>query len=251
MILTCPECDTRYQADGSKFPAAGRNVRCAKCGHVWHQLGPEPEPDPEAELFVEEPPQSAPPPPDPDPAQEPESFAAQPRVAAFAPQTSADVEAPQTVAAPRVARWGGRAAVFAGWAALVALILVIGWAAVSFRDNVATWVPQTASFYNAAGLPVSPRGLDFTDVASQNQTEDGQPVLAVTGKIVNRSNHELSVPLVRVALYDGERHELYHWTFVPGVATLQPGASAKFRTRLSSPPAGTHNLEVRFANGGE
>jgi predicted Zn finger-like uncharacterized protein len=251
MILTCPQCDTRYQADGSKFPAAGRNVRCAKCGHVWHQLGPAPQPDPDSELFVEEtPPPASPPTPEPAHAPEPE---VQPRVAAFAPARSADAdEEPETVAAPtRAPLWTGRAAVAGGWALLVALILVIGWAAVSFRDNIATWVPQTASLYNASGLPVNPRGLDFTDVTSNNQTEDGQPVLAVTGRIVNRSNHELSVPLVRVALYDADRHELYHWTFVPGVATLQPGGSAKFRTRLSSPPAGTHNLEVRFATGGE
>ena len=40
MILTCPQCSTRYQVDGAKFPSTGRNVRCAKCGHVWHQLGP-------------------------------------------------------------------------------------------------------------------------------------------------------------------------------------------------------------------
>ena len=34
MILTCPQCATRYQADASKFPAAGRSVRCAKCGNT-------------------------------------------------------------------------------------------------------------------------------------------------------------------------------------------------------------------------
>ena len=55
MILTCPQCATRYQVDGAKFPAAGRNVRCAKCSHVWHQLGPVEEPDPDAEIVVQEP----------------------------------------------------------------------------------------------------------------------------------------------------------------------------------------------------
>jgi len=253
MILTCPQCDTRYQADGSKFPAAGRNVRCAKCGHVWHQLGPEPEPDPEAEIFVEEP-QGAPavPPPAPPVETEPSPISIQPRVAAFAPVAeTATVDASEPASPSAAGAWSGRAAVGAGWVLLVALILVIGWAAISFRDNVATWVPQTASFYNAAGLPVTPRGIDFTDVAYQNQTEDGQQVLAVTGKIVNRSNHELTVPLVRVALFDSDKRELYHWTFVPSVATLQPGGMAKFRTRLSSPPAGTHNLEIRFAKSGE
>ncbi|MEI9990664.1 MAG: DUF3426 domain-containing protein [Rhizomicrobium sp.] len=248
MILTCPQCATRYQTDAAKFPAAGRNVRCAKCGHVWHQIGPAPEPDPEAEIEVHEPPPPPPPPP------EPASIAAQPRVAAFAPTPVTVAHAAEDVpaAAPRRgAPWLGRAAVVAGWVLLVGLILVIGVAAVRFRDNVATWLPQTSSFYAAAGLPVNPRGIDFTDVAQSLGTEDGQQVLAVTGRIVNRSNHELSVPLVRVGLLDLDSHELYHWTFVPGVSTLKPGASAKFRTRLSSPPAGTHDIELRFAGAGE
>ena len=39
-----------YTVDEAKFPAAGRTVRCAKCGHSWHQPGPEPEPAPAAEI---------------------------------------------------------------------------------------------------------------------------------------------------------------------------------------------------------
>src|SRR5215471_11410904 len=52
MILTCPNCSTRYQADATRFPLAGRNVRCAKCAHVWHQLPPPPEPEPELAIVA-------------------------------------------------------------------------------------------------------------------------------------------------------------------------------------------------------
>src|SRR5215467_14304650 len=52
MILTCPNCSTRYQADATKFPLAGRKVRCAKCAHVWHQLPPPPEPEPELAIVA-------------------------------------------------------------------------------------------------------------------------------------------------------------------------------------------------------
>jgi predicted Zn finger-like uncharacterized protein len=45
MILTCPECTTRYQTDASQFAPDGRKVRCAKCGHVWLQMPPAPEPE--------------------------------------------------------------------------------------------------------------------------------------------------------------------------------------------------------------
>ena len=247
MILTCPQCETRYQADASKFPAAGRSVRCAKCGNVWHQLGPAPEPDPEAEVIVQEPEPRA-----PEPVPQP-SFAAAPRIAAFAPSASVAPAMEEEAPAPARPRrpWAGRAVVLGGWVLLIAIVIVIGWAGVTFRDSVATWLPQSSSLYAAAGLPVTPHGMDLADVAYQTQTEDGQMVLAVTGRIVNRSDHELTVPLVRVSLFDMDKHELYHWTFVPGVSTLKPGQIAKFRTRLSSPPAATHNLEVRFARAGE
>ena len=266
MILTCPQCTTKYTVDGSKFPAAGRSVRCAKCGHVWHQIGPQPEPDPDAEIEVHEPEpavETAPalsrhtPVITESPAvDEPPSVVSQTRVAAFAPSTAMDSdfaaeETPVVSPSRGGAPWAGRAAVLGGWAMLVGLVLVIGWAAVSFRDNIATWLPQTSSVYAAAGLPVNARGIDFADVNRQLETEDGQQVLAVTGRIVNRSTHELTVPLVRVALFDGDRHELYHWTFVPGVSTLKPGQASKFRTRLSSPPVGTRDIEVRFAKAGE
>jgi predicted Zn finger-like uncharacterized protein len=246
MILTCPQCATRYQVDGTKFPTAGRNVRCAKCGNVWHQLGPVPEPDPEAEIMVEEPPAVRRPAP-PEPSED------QPRVAAFvAPQemeTAADSE--ELVERRPRRSWLGRIAIAFGWLILIGLVLVIGWAAVNFRENVAMLVPQTTSLYAAAGLPVAPRGMDFIGVGYHQQTEDGQGVLVVTGQIVNRSSHELSVPPVRVTLLDADRHELYSWNFVAPVSTLKPGATTKFHTRLSSPPHETHNLEVRFARAGE
>lgn len=37
MILTCPSCSARYKVDDKAFAGeAGRDVRCAKCQHMWH-----------------------------------------------------------------------------------------------------------------------------------------------------------------------------------------------------------------------
>lgn len=38
MIIGCPSCRTRYLVDEQALGGgAGRTVRCATCGHTWHQ----------------------------------------------------------------------------------------------------------------------------------------------------------------------------------------------------------------------
>ncbi len=227
MILTCPSCSTRYSVDGAKFPASGRTVRCAKCGHSWHQAPeiPEPEPEPAA----------------PAPAAA-ESFAASSPTRAYAPAA--------TTPAPR-APIGPKLAVVAGWIGLIAMVLAIAVSAVRWRQDIAVIWPQSAGVYSSLGLKVNASGIDFRQVNYQRQSEDGQIVLAVTGQIVNAGSRELPVPqTVRVTLSDGAGHELYHWTFKPNATVLKPGQQVPFVTRLSSPPAAARHLEVRFAKDG-
>jgi predicted Zn finger-like uncharacterized protein len=37
MILTCRSCGTQYAVKDGAIPPEGRKVRCAACGHSWHQ----------------------------------------------------------------------------------------------------------------------------------------------------------------------------------------------------------------------
>jgi predicted Zn finger-like uncharacterized protein len=233
MILTCPSCDTRYSVDGAKFPAQGRTVRCAKCGHSWHQ-GAE---APEAEVAAVLPPEPAA--AEPAPASEP--FPASP-TRAYAPAPS--------VAVPR-APLGPMLKVVGGWALLIGGVLLIAVLAVRYRQTVAVVWPQSAGVYSSLGLHVNASGIDFRQVDYRRESEDGQVVLAVSGMIVNAGARELAVPqTVRVTLSDANNHELYHWTFKPDATTLKPGQSVAFMTRLSSPPAAARHLEVRFAKDG-
>lgn len=230
MILTCPECATRYSANDAAFPPSGRRVRCAKCGHSWHQEPPAIEP----EAGVGEAPEPRRPVPSP------------------APQRAANAPAPEATEAP--ARKAGmaidRLAMAGGWLGLVVVVFVIGWSAASYRQEVATLWPGSATLYSALGLPVNARGLAFTDVSYRRETEDRQAVLAVTGKLVNVSGRELAVPQIRVILTGQDGRELYRWNFTPDAATLGAGKSVKFLTRLSSPPDGARHLELKFADSG-
>jgi predicted Zn finger-like uncharacterized protein len=249
MILTCPSCAARYQVDAAKFPAVGRQVRCAKCGHVWHQPGAAPELE---SFLAPEPVMAA---PEPEPAPE------------FAPEIAAEValgpmpEAPRMRPAPSyyaplderpAMGWASRLAIVAGWAGLIGVVLLIGLSAVRYRQEISTLWPQSAGVYDRLGMNVNAHGVDFTKVDYRRESEDGQVVLAVTGQIVNNGTRELPVPAtVRVTLSDAANHELYHWDFPSTAQTLKSGQSVAFSTRLSSPPAAARHLEVRFAKEGQ
>jgi len=241
MILTCPSCGTRYSVDGSKFPSQGRTVRCAKCGHSWHQA-PEAAAEPEG---VEDTAPAAPPPPEvaaraaPDPVPEPVATTS---TRAYAP--AARAEEPRTPLGPKLA-------VVAGWIGLIVVVLLIGASAVRYRQDIAVIWPQSAGVYSSLGLKVNASGIDFQSVTYKREIEDGQTVLAVSGTIINTGSRELPVPqTVRVTLSDKGNRDLYHWTFKPNATVLKPGQSVPFTTRLSSPPAAAAHLEVRFAKDG-
>jgi predicted Zn finger-like uncharacterized protein len=246
MILTCPSCRTRYQTDGAHFKPPGRNVRCAKCGQVWFQAAPEPEIPVEPEAVL--PPLA--------PARQtteerlPEHAASDPGALNFSARPSSDESHSEPIERPRRSSSVAIAQMI-GWAALILLLGGIGWGTVQYRQTIGSLWPQTASLYAALGLPVNVRGVALTNIAYKQEYEDGQPVLSVTGKVVNISDREVPVPEIRVVLLDDAKHELYHWTFDAGVPSLKPGAESPFMTRLSSPPAEARNLNVRFADTGE
>ena len=248
MILVCPNCAARYEVDGTQFPAEGRKVRCKKCGHVWHQAAEAGQAEIEETIFN--------PPPESEPVAvaEPEIEAEAPQPSWRAPAVEDDaaeddfhLDAPESPAK----RGMGAVLVMLGWAALVVVILVIGWSAANYRSQIVGIWPQSASLFSRLGMAVNMRGLDFADVRHTNQTEDGQPVLVITGKVVNVTGKKLDVPPLRVTLSDANKRAIYDWSFAPSSHALAPGQAVGFRTRLSNPPSATRHVELRFADGKE
>ncbi len=63
MIISCPECATKFSIADAVLGERGRKVRCFKCGHTWHQMPEGSAPAGPPPLAVEPMAVEAPPPP--------------------------------------------------------------------------------------------------------------------------------------------------------------------------------------------
>jgi predicted Zn finger-like uncharacterized protein len=210
MILTCSSCATRYLAYPAAIGAAGRDVRCARCGHVWFQ-----QPAHDLPMSVEDEPI----------INDPMAYRPAPNLPAL-----------QRPATP----WS----LFAGWAALVGFLAVLGFGMIEFRDRLVTLWPASAQLYATLHIPTP--GMMLKDVRFARQNDGGVALLTVSGAIVNAASHAAPAPGIRISLRDGIDRELAHQEVEGDGGKLAPGAEARFTARLTDPPPEARNVEVRL-----
>ena len=229
MILSCPVCRTRYLVDEAALRGrSGRTLRCAACGHTWHQAAPlEPPANGDAaeaegriEPALEVPPRPAP------------ALEVLPRARAVSAQ-------------PR--RGGGRSR----WGALrwlvvvvlLALALVAG-IVVARGAVVALW-PPAARLYALAGLTAEPPGAGLKiEKLVPSRTPDG---LIIEGDIINSGKTAQDVPRLRVALRDAAERDVQFKIIDPPKPRLPPGVAAHFKTPFDHPNDAATGVVVTFA----
>jgi predicted Zn finger-like uncharacterized protein len=168
---------------------------------------------------------------------------------------SSDIDAEQTVERAAARRSFRRpkppSRLLTASAAIPALIgvLVLTLASiVTLRQQIVRHLPQTASLYAMLGMPVNLRGLQFGNIKTVREMQDGVPVLVVEGEIVGTSARLTEIPRLRFAVVDRNGKEIYAWTARPDRTLLPPGEALPFRSRLASPPAEASGVNVRFFN---
>jgi predicted Zn finger-like uncharacterized protein len=138
-------------------------------------------------------------------------------------------------------RRAGGLLIFLAAAGLSALIFVN-------RQFVVKQAPDLASLFDMMGLPVNLRGLEFRDLRTFREVDEGTAVLVVEGTIQSVSEQPAAVPAVRLSLRSEDQQEIYAWTLEPRAVALEPGANTRFRTRLADPPADAADIQVRFVD---
>jgi predicted Zn finger-like uncharacterized protein len=130
-------------------------------------------------------------------------------------------------------------------ATILMLAAMLG-ALITWRAPIVRLLPQTASLFDAIGLPVNLRGVGFENLKSTYEFQDGVTVLVVEGSIANVTKDTVDVPRLRFALRNSLGQEVYAWTALPARPALGPKESLAFRTRLASPPSDGRDVMVRF-----
>jgi len=213
VILACPACRTRFLVDEQDLDRpAGRTVRCASCGHSWHQPAP---------LVIR----------DRDPATriEPE-LGVPPR--------------PGRLPVPAPRRRARRRSSWVVLGLVIVVLVVAALAVIIARGDVMAMWPAAARLYAWAGLPVTPSGpgLELGEVIPA-RTADG---LIIEGDITNTGSTAREVPRLRVTLRDPNENEIQFKIIDPPTARLGPGESAHFKTSFDGADE-TATVKVSFA----
>lgn len=213
MILTCPQCATRYPMEATGGSVRQAQIRCAKCGHMWAEVPPGP-------------------------------GRVEPPASRRSAKMRLPIEEERKASSPPRSVSGHRAIrLIPSWI-LVVIAAALAWGAVFYRHPTAQPVPRQPGKHSLG--PSS--AVTFAGVHYNLEQEAGQPVLVVQGTLSNSGPATAEVPELEAVLYDAAHRPVERWIFNPGVRQLSPGQEANFTMRRPHPPAAANNLSLGFAS---
>jgi predicted Zn finger-like uncharacterized protein len=238
MILTCPECASRYFVDDDGIGEGGRTVRCSSCNARWTAYRETPAPA------------ASPPSPEPVAAEEsafPGSFPG-----AFTESTTAPIFASEAL--PKAFRERAAtqkkvreaATVGAVWAGLLAGFALLIGVTIVLRQDIARIWPRTAGAYAMAGLPVNLVGLTIENQHAQPQLQDGHAALVISGSLRNIRDRPVASPPLRISLLNAAGRPLSVKIADPDGARIPPGEARRFVINMLDPPVSATDVDIAF-----
>ena len=228
MTIRCPKCRTPSLLSASEVGKVGRLVRCPACETTWlarhfdddsygGRRSPAPEPMVRREPLIID--------------------------AEVIPRMRF------TTASP------GATGIGAGIAATVALasryrVAVGATALILMLVAVILLTPALSPLPRLSAMLSGMEGVALQGVSSRTVKLRGTDAILVEGEIVNRTDREMDVPAVRIALkQDGS--EVYSWLLEPTVLRVAAGDTVGFRSAMASPRPGATQVALSLAGRGD
>ncbi|MDI9349687.1 MAG: zinc-ribbon domain-containing protein [Candidatus Symbiobacter sp.] len=266
MILTCPNCQTRYVVDPNKLGPSGRSVRCDSCQHSWFQSG---------EVTPLPPPENTYPISDdlPDVVTEDDLEDMFSSISHQVGEGRRDLRDALRTYSDQDGRVGERKfsldrfhfskyvpgfvyAIFGtlnrwkytvlAWGFFFAV--VIGGAQTLYlkRQSLVNFWPDILPLYDKLGIPVQPPnfGLDIPEVKAARDPQTQAVILE--GVVVNISAVPREVPPLQISVRNAMGDTLRNWPLSRKVTILQPAERFPFKTELTDIPNEGTLLAVTF-----
>lgn len=230
MILTCPECATRYSVKSSAIGPEGRTVRCSSCSANWFVSS-----DPDALLLKDNETAARSGPPTIGLGE------AKPVQNGIGAHVAMRDKADQR---RRSRRLFGVSMIWGVTLSILALAAVLGYI---FRQEVVNIDPRSATIYKAFGIEVTQSGLTFENSVTRSLLVDGEPVLVVNGAVRNLAGQSKDIPLVELSLHSQDGETLAGWIVEVSTLPLEKGERAEFSSQYPNPPIDAVSLRYQFA----
>ncbi|MBT5187285.1 MAG: DUF3426 domain-containing protein [Kordiimonadaceae bacterium] len=270
MILTCPECKSRYVVNPNALMPNGRTVRCAKCSHNWFESKPEPE----VEII---------------PPQKPTENEANNEATSqdeLIDKYKSDGEirnkseesdsggdfdfpiqkpkkrmrpVPKTANLPALQNQKYGSSKF-GWISLMVFVTAVISLFLMFQDTISSKWPASNKLYTAIGLnetqasqtpeepEISPIGerLLIKGLSPSQENRNNVPYLIIRGNIENITDILQTIPRLKVILLDANRNSIREWDFASEKSSINPEEIVTFETSLPNPPVAARDISVLF-----
>lgn len=221
MILTCPNCSSRFLLSAQTLAPKGRRVKCSNCTHEWFQ-----EPDPDElidnlEHEIEDIPEAIKPVPE----------------GASVPALHEDTVDQEGTTS--------KAAIISGYlAAFLVFLAVLVVLIISKPALLKSW-PASAAIYELLGMQVKApgEGLEFDRIKANLTTE--QKVL-IEGMIVNLTDKEQPLPFIEASIRDAAGRVIQKTSVKPPYDQIKAEATLPFKTLYNGPTKNADHLHIRF-----
>ncbi len=226
MILTCPNCTTRYTLPDSQLPAGGRTVRCAACRTTWHAERNE---DP-----IDLPMPAAEPPP-----ARPEDLQAV-KAKKLPGQYRAMIEGKK-----RLKALTAQGIVWGAMAATAVMILALGYL---LRVDITRTFPRVAGAYAMVGIPVNAAGMTLVsgDNDSKAAFKNGRFVVTVTAQVTNLRDKPTPVPPIKVKMLDATLQQFDDMVIPSSGLVVAPHATRTLTFDVRDPKNMVAHLDLDF-----